>query len=144
MGLFSNFYKLKLRVIDYQTDCKEILYTDYNYSGDANLDYDISYLIDNMLQGNPIEFAIDSIPEGNPDEIYPLIVKMSHIKLESRPSGVNPTLYGRIIMADGIAIEPYDQQGDVYDNILGLGFEVYDAYSVPVKAGSDDMMDAED
>ena len=140
----SNYYKLKLRVIDYQTQHKEILYTDYNYSGDANLDYDVSYIVDNILQGNYIEFAIDSIPDGNPDDIYPLIVKMSHIKLEAAINGVNPTLYGRVIMSDGIAIDPYDQQGDVYDNILGLGFEVYDAYSVPVKTGLNDMMGTKD
>ena len=144
MEVSFNFYRLKLRVVDYRSDSNEILYTLYNYAGAANLDYDVSYLVDNMIKGNPIEFSVGEALDENPDGIYPLIIKMTHLKLEATLNGASPTLYGEIVMVDNIAVQPIDQQGDVYDNILGFGFEVHDAYSVPVKVGAVDMMDAKD
>ena len=137
----SNQYKLKLQIIDYNTQSNKITYVDYKYQGVATLGYDPKYIVDNMLDGTTIEFVVDGVPENNPDDIHPVIIKMSSLKLTSEAHGTaTPTIYGQIVLVDGIALSPMDQKGDVYDNVKAQGFEIYDVYSVSAKTGVSSKM----
>ena len=140
--LSSNQYKLKLQIVDYNSKFNQITYVDYKYHGAATIGYDAKYIVDNMLEGTPIEFVVDSVPENNPDDIHPVIIKMTAIKLSNEAYGQTaPTLYGQIVLVDGIALSPIDQKGDVYDNVKAQGFEIYDVYSVSAKTGVSSKMD---
>jgi hypothetical protein len=142
--MYSDNYKLRLQIIDYSTDLHVISYINYKYFGTAKIGTgSIQHLVDNMLDGTSIELVIDGLPENNPEELHPVIMKMAQLKLSLEYGQVAPTIYAQIIMVDNIPLSPRDQKGDVYDNVLGQGFEIYDYYTVPVKPSNVGTVDIE-
>lgn len=117
-------YGLSVTLFDFQTLNQTVLKTDYGYEGLATHPYTPIALAEKLLTNHRIEFEVDSIPAGNPHEIYPAILILDKLTLHSTPKHVGADIHCVVHLVDGIVIDPYDNQGDIYDNMLGLGFFV--------------------
>ena len=116
-------YKLRLKVIDYKVVEEMTVFTEYSLPGYFGGPLVLSNVIQEMEQGNFVEFEINDKLSKVPGSHSPVIMQLNEIQIAQETNFLDVDITGYVVLIDGFVYRP-DQTGDVYDNILAAGLQI--------------------
>jgi len=125
---YQTRYKLRLQVIDYKILDEMTVFTQYSLPGYFGGPLILSHIIQELEQGNFVEFEINDKLARAPGPHEPVIMQINEIEIAQEPDYLDVDVTGYVVLIDGFVYRP-DQTGDVYDNILAAGLQIDNCYT---------------
>lgn len=120
-------YNIVLLVVDFHTTYNEILKTTFLTDDPVKYLMSPGDLAARIDLGVETEFEILTV--SNETDVHPVIATLKGVKsVINDKNKMENTIYGEIVLIDGLRFRPYDQMGDVYDNIWACNFNMSSFY----------------
>lgn len=120
-------YYLDLSVADYYPADDKMTVIDYTYPRAVYLPFPTDYVVEKILDGFQVEFDVNPSVMG---ETKPVAMILDNIKIYAAGPYSTPKIKAKIVLVEGLPAEPSEQESDVFDNLLEMGFDIVNIRSV--------------